>query len=735
MLQARILDDDRTGGLVDLVYGSQLGPDGTVRDIDQYADGSMILVGSFAFNNRVGIMRVGPDGTTAVGFAAVQALSGGVNAVAIDRNINPLLANNVGKIVVGGAFSAIQIQTTTNNANGIARLNSDGTYDSTFNVGSGANGEVLDVLVQPDGRVVLAGSFSFVQGVARGGIARLNANGSLDTGFNVGSGANSTVEKIVLQSDGKLVLGGSFTSFNGARANRIVRLNANGTIDSTFDPGSGANATVRSIAVDTSGNLFVGGDFSGPSFSAAVTNKTVASGIATLQTDAAHGYVVNNVINVSVNDPALDGLRVVSAVDAVNRTFSFSTTSGNQASTAVSPVGFASAGGHQVNRVVKLGPSGAVDSAFMTQIGGGPSGEVTDIVLDNGKLVVGGTFSGPGFGSRVVNRSHSGAVATLQTARGHGLAANEVFTVTGLGDGYDGTYQVASVPDATTVTYNVTGNSSASTPVSGAVFLTPAGVHYNRIVRLNSDGSVDSGTDYGSGFNGDVNTLALNAAGLTVGGSFTSYDGRIGLGQDRFVRLDNSAGSRTGAYNYGGGWNASIEDLALETDGRLIIAGDFTDSAIERVGRVDAGGSLDEVFQGAPGTGPNDTVRAVAIDRNTNEFLAVNVGKILIGGVFTTFNGTTVNRIARLNVDGSLDTTFNAGTGADNPVNDVAVDANGRVYVGGQVTSVGGVQPRTRRPVERGWNGGHRFHGGAFRCEQCGQQRAAPGRWQSADRG
>jgi uncharacterized delta-60 repeat protein len=121
---------------------------------------------------------------------------------------------------------------------------------------------VFSAVVQPDGRVLIAGSFTRVNGTDRKHIARVNADGSLDNSFNPGTGANGySVSPIVMQPDGKVLICGSFTSINGTNRNRIARLNADGSLDSSFNPGTGPDGLVRSIALQPDGNVVIGGDF------------------------------------------------------------------------------------------------------------------------------------------------------------------------------------------------------------------------------------------------------------------------------------------------------------------------------------------------------------------------------------------------------------------------------------------------------------------------------------------
>jgi uncharacterized delta-60 repeat protein len=97
--------------------------------------------------------------------------------------------------------------------------------------------------------VLLGGSFTTIAGVSRNRIARLNSDGSLDTTFESSSGPNLQVNTLALQSDGKVLVGGQFTSINGVSRNRIARLNSDGSLDTGFDPGTGFGHTVFALAL------------------------------------------------------------------------------------------------------------------------------------------------------------------------------------------------------------------------------------------------------------------------------------------------------------------------------------------------------------------------------------------------------------------------------------------------------------------------------------------------------
>src|SRR5439155_21620324 len=121
---------------------------------------------------------------------------------------------------------------------------------------SGVDGRVNAIAVQPDGKVVIGGGFSTVKGGLRTSIARLNADGSLDNSFDPGSGANGGVNAVALQPDGRLIIAGGFTTVNGIARKFVARLNADGSVDSSFDPGA-VSAGVSSMALQPDGKQLV----------------------------------------------------------------------------------------------------------------------------------------------------------------------------------------------------------------------------------------------------------------------------------------------------------------------------------------------------------------------------------------------------------------------------------------------------------------------------------------------
>src|SRR5438094_879684 len=137
-----------------------------------------------------------------------------------------------------------------------------GQLDATFLPTPGTNDTVNIVVPQLDGKVIAAGRFTFANGVPRNRIARFNLDGSLDTGFDPGTGADAEITAAVLQSDGRIIVAGRFTSFNGLTHNGVCRLNATGSVDQTFGLGNGINNAALALALQADGRIIVGGQFS-----------------------------------------------------------------------------------------------------------------------------------------------------------------------------------------------------------------------------------------------------------------------------------------------------------------------------------------------------------------------------------------------------------------------------------------------------------------------------------------
>lgn len=218
--------------------------------------------------------------------------------------------------------------------------------------------------------------------------------------------------------------------------------------------------------------------------------------------------------------------------------------------------------------------------------------------------------------------------------------------------------------------------------IAGGEFTSFDGITRTNLVRLDPRGFVDS--SFAPVIGGSVNALAVQADGkILVGGSFTNVN-VSGVGS--IVRL-NTDGSIDTSFAVGKGFKGVVNSLAIQGDGQILVGGSFTNvngNAIANLARLTADGAVDVNFP--LGSGPNGAVRSVGVHR---------LGKIYIGGDFTTVNGSPKNRFARLLSQGTVDEQFSIGEGADAPVRALLVAANSAVYIGGEFSTIDG-EPRPR---------------------------------------
>ncbi len=143
----------------------------------------------------------------------------------------------------------------------LIRLNADGSVDSSFSVGTGFDAIVYNVTLQSDGKILVGGSFANFNGNARRRILRLQPDGTLDTSFVIGTGfSNGTVRTILVQPNGKILIGGTFSgTYNGVGVKRMLRVQANGALDGSFS--ANLNGTLSTIAMTSDEKVVIGGAF------------------------------------------------------------------------------------------------------------------------------------------------------------------------------------------------------------------------------------------------------------------------------------------------------------------------------------------------------------------------------------------------------------------------------------------------------------------------------------------
>ncbi len=660
-----------------------------------------------------------------------------------------------GGAYIGGGFPSVSADGTYRY---FARVKADLSLDTTFlPFPNNPNNNVLTALRQPDGKILVGGDFTQWAGQNINRLVRLNADGSLDTAFNtaLGTGPAASVNAFALLPDGRIVVGGSFTGYQGD--NYLTVLLSTGAPDTSFSStasnGPVTKLAVRDVASQT--RILAAGTF---------TNFSSANRLVLLNTDGTRDTTFTNAVTGAtgtVNDLLVlsDG-RILAAGSfgafeiSLTGTAASTLSSGQNYDFAEAPGGSiigARTSGTSSLRLFRLkgtNPfpvpgSNDTDSVFATGIGSGPDTDPSAVAVgSDGVVWVGGLFSsfnGAAAGSlvklygdpinpSVINAPANFGAATGTTATfgvgafGTGLSYQWLKDGTPLANGGDIsgatsallTIANADLSDQAAYSVEVTGGSPSTTVTSSSARLyilaapvvatapsavdmfagpaltisaevfaaSPATLQWTKDgVPLVNDARISGATTASLSF---ASTLASDTGTYTL--TVTNAQGTATTSLFALVRPLPSARVAT----FSGLASASaVRVLNPLPDGRMLVSVDG--------GTMSNGASSSSAaalhFVNADGTVANlgtDPINAAKLPYITGQILATLVqpdGKILIGGTFTTVNGVTRNRVARLNPDGSLDTAFDPGTGPNSNVNTLALDASGRVLVGGAFTS------------------------------------------------
>ncbi len=652
---------DHTFNPGDIGFGVGTGANGNVKTCAIQSDGKIIIGGNFLHYNETArnrIARLNVDGTLDAAFNVGTGANGQIRRILIQAD---------GKVLLIGGFSSFNGTTRS----GLTRLLSDGSTDPGFNIGSGAPGGVYDAALQPDGKILIVGNFTLFNGTARNRIARLNSDGTLDLTFNPGSGADTYITTIALQADGKILIGGGFSVYGGSDRNHIARLNGDGSLDVSFDPGTGTDGWIESMAVQPDGKVLIAGGFSeydGTGLGCIARINTDGSLDPSFNTGSgADGTVLSIIVQSSgkifiggdfsdYNGSARNRVVGVNSDGSLDLSFNPGAGANNVvwSVTQQSDGKFLFAGdytqynGSDEGGIARVHPDGSLDHLF-NAVTGANRWVFATLVQPDGKTLIGGDFT-------EYNGSQRNRIARLNTDG----SLDQTFNP---GSGLDyRVWTIARQPDGKIL---IGGN-----------FTRCNGVARNRLARLHPDGTLDMTFNSGLGFNNDVYNIALQPDGkILVGGSFSSYNNTT---KNNLIRL-NPDGSLDPTFTTGFGPSYSVFSIIVSPDAKIIIAGAFTSYNLigrNRIARLNADGSLDPSFN--PGTGTNVVIYSTALQAD---------GRIILGGAFTSFNGTARNRIARVNPDGTLDPTFNPGVGANSSVNTTALQADGKIIIGGEFTS------------------------------------------------
>lgn len=689
------------GGSLDNTFDPGSGADNQVFALEETAGAKVLVAGAFNnFNsvNRHNLVQLTPSAAVDLSFTPGSGANAGVFAI---KRLPS------GKILIGGDFTSY----SGVNRGYIARLNADGTLDLAFDPGLGADGSVRTIAIQVDEKIVIGGLFTSVSGVSRNRIARLNPDGSLDSEFDPGSGANGPVYAAAIQVDGKIVLGGAFTTFNGVTRNRLTRVNDNGSVDTTINFGSGANDFVAAVAIQPDRRIVIGGGF------------TSFNGVSRNYLTRIHGGSISGggeieftspdyVVNENSTNAVLTLRRTGGTTGAVSVDY------GTSGGTATPLVDYAESAGTVVfapgetfrNVSIQIIDDAlpeddeTVNLALANPAGGAILGRqpiaTLTIISDDSVL----SFSEPAYiagenvpGGRVVIRvtrtgeSTRNVTVIYSTANATATAGQDYVSAVGqltFAPGETEKTFTIQILDDTIVEGNEVVNIQLQAPTGGGV-LGQATATLTIVDNDFAPGILSFGAAPVITESGGAATLTVNRVSGRTGVVSVDYTTIAGTATEG-VDYTRTAGTLT----FVDGEEAKNivvpirDDTAVEGNETFSVRlsnavggallGTPTNLVVTIVDDDFGPGSLDQSFS-ANVVGTNG-VRGFAIQSD---------GRVVIGGGFVSVGGQARSHVARLNTNGVVDTTFNPGAGPDDLVDAVALGSVGKVGIGGSFLSVG----------------------------------------------
>ena len=242
-------------GAVDPDFDAGSGANGEIKAIEILPDQRILLGGQFtSFDGTAtrGLVLLLPNGSVDGTFVS------GFSSDGFSVGVTCLESLPGGAIMVGGYFTRY----AGSPAGRYAFITPSGTPAPGYAAGAGADSHVFDIDVQPNGKILLCGFFDTVAGHPSACVARLNGNGSVDTTFGTGSQLGAVAYSVEGQTDGKVIVGGSFSNFFGLGQRYLGRLNPDGKLDESYLGNAGPDLNVYGLTLDSEGRLLVAGQFS-----------------------------------------------------------------------------------------------------------------------------------------------------------------------------------------------------------------------------------------------------------------------------------------------------------------------------------------------------------------------------------------------------------------------------------------------------------------------------------------
>lgn len=374
-----------SNGPIDNTYAGNSVFNSTVSELHHLSNDDVIITGGFTLANlkrKKCFAKLEANGALVEGFPNVEGF---------DTEVLDIQVQTDDKVIAVGNFSYFENIPSPR----IIRLTDDGDYDPTFNVGQGANDQVNACLIESSGKIIIGGKFSQYNGQGIWYLARLNTNGTLDNTFPVN--VNGEITRIHELPNGDYFIAGNFTNVNGTNINRIAKISAAGVLDLSFNPGLIFNNKITALDVNSYGQVAVAGDFTN-------VYPNLNSKVALLHPNG----TVNTAFNVTINPAGSEVIKFQQDTILIFRgPYSF-----YQRYNLNGQSIYSSIGGSTLHKVTELpdkrlilhgeiGPYGlqrvAVDGNYEIGMQSFSYGPVTcSDFQSNGKLVCGGYFSGIG---------------------------------------------------------------------------------------------------------------------------------------------------------------------------------------------------------------------------------------------------------------------------------------------------------------------------------------------------
>ncbi|HEY3763382.1 MAG TPA: Calx-beta domain-containing protein [Verrucomicrobiae bacterium] len=378
----------------------------------------------------------------------------------------------------------------------------------------GFNGSVFSLALQTNAQILVAGDFTAVGTTPEGYVARLNADGSLDGSFlggSVGSGRDGAfgpVNSVICQTDNRIMVGGSFSTFDDVNRNNIARLMTDGSLDTSFNPGDGADNTVNALAetfINGLRRVYVAGAFNNIS-------GVSSPGIARLEADNLDGLSQGTVDSSFAVGNGVDGPVYTIAVYPTNSVYAGKLLIGGS---------FQHYNGFGITNLARLNVDGSLDASFNNNLGIGPNGIVRSLAIQaDGNILVGGAF---------VNFN--------------GTSASNIIRLQ-----YNGTIDTNFVGNADGSIEGISVQADNRIMVVGQ-FSETDGFIRSHVSRLLPTGAVDPTINFGYGANGDVDALVIQPTNnaIIIGGTFSLYDNQAA---ENIAEIYGSSETGSGEFSF-----------------------------------------------------------------------------------------------------------------------------------------------------------------------------------------